>query len=140
MPALLAFVLMMAAQEGATITGSFPPGVTLQCRIERYSGGIIDPGTTCTTSGWCSDPFARVVCEKVTTSLAAEEQLDVPAIKTKACRLTQKQIDEGYCCTTGAPQTSCPHDIEGRWTCRDRERILEFSESGKAWCRKVQDR
>jgi hypothetical protein len=79
-----------------------------------------------------------------------EEEFDVPAIQEtrklsesddpvvrEKCRLANTP-EWGDVKTAAATRIACRSSAKF-WTCADKERILEHSESGKYWCRKVQN-
>jgi hypothetical protein len=62
--------------------------------------------------------------------------IDVPAIQVDY--VAHKAGEQSSKCWPGDYCTYSADDIQKRWSCEDKERILEVSESGKHWCRKVQ--
>lgn len=91
-------------------------------------------GQTITTSKTAAEGIIHT-----TQLMKPLEPLDIPAIQDgRDCDKDPIEICGKAYCTNQEIDNKCKHAWTPRWTCADTERILEHSESGKYWCRKVQ--
>jgi hypothetical protein len=81
-------------------------------------------------------PAGEIIDRGLPFHTITPESPDVPAIQGKGCELTDQQIKQGYCCSTGGWQMDCPHHVDGKPYCADKSRILLTAEDGRKWCHK----